>query len=217
MTRPFLLMIAMAIGATVQDATAQMRDPETAVFAGGCFWCVESDFESVPGVLTAVSGYTGGHVEDPSYRQVTRGRTGHYEAVRIAYDPEIVGYAELLHLFFRSVDPVDAGGQFCDRGDSYRTAIFVSDKSERALAQAAKAAAEAELGQSVVTPILPRATFYEAEDYHQDYYRGSSLIVTRFGVKRQSEAYKAYREGCGRDRRVRALWGDDAPFLSHGS
>jgi len=216
-TKPLLLVIAMAIGATAQDAPAQMRDPETALFAGGCFWCVESDFESVPGVLTAVSGYTGGHVKDPSYRQVTRGGTGHYEAVRITYDPEIVGYAELLHLFFRSVDAVDAGGQFCDRGESYRTAIFVSDKSERALAQAAKAAAEAELGQSVVIPILPRATFYEAEDYHQDYYRGSSLIVTRFGVKRQSEAYKAYREGCGRDRRVRALWGDDAPFLSHGS
>jgi len=216
-TKPLLLVIAMAIGATAQDAPAQMRDPETALFAGGCFWCVESDFESVPGVLTAVSGYTGGHVKDPSYRQVTRGGTGHYEAVSITYDPEIVGYAELLHLFFRSVDAVDAGGQFCDRGESYRTAIFVSDESERALAQAAKDTAEAELGLPVATPILPHTTFYEAEDYHQDYYKGSGLIVTRFGVKRQSEAYKAYREACRRDQRVRALWGDDAPFLSHGS
>ncbi len=213
MMKPVVLLAAMAVGAMLSCASAQAQDRATAIFAGGCFWCVESDFESVPGVIEAVSGFTGGHVENPAYKQVTRGGTGHYEAVEIAYDPGRVSHEQLLHLFFRSVDPTDAGGQFCDRGDSYRTAIFVSDTAERATAEAARAAAQSALGRQIVTPVLTRMAFYPAEDYHQDYYRGQNRVLTRFGIKRQSEAYRLYRDACGRDRRVRTLWGDDAPFV----
>ena len=166
----------------------------------------------MPGVISAVSGYTGGTVANPTYKQVSRGGTGHYEAVRITFDPDRVSRAELFRLFFRSVDPTDAGGQFCDRGDSYRTAIFVSDKGESAIAEQARAEAKAALGRKIVTPILPEGAFYPAEAYHQDYYKGSGLVLTRGGPKRQSSAYKFYREACGRDARVRQLWGSDAPF-----
>ncbi|XDB00312.1 peptide-methionine (S)-S-oxide reductase MsrA [Sulfitobacter sp. LCG007] len=187
-------------------------EPETLVVAGGCFWCVEADFEKVKGVREAVSGYTGGTLENPTYKQVGRGGTGHYEAVEITFDPAVVSRAQLLHMFFRSVDPTDAGGQFCDRGDSYLTAIFVSDPAERQAAQRAKSDAQQALGKQVVTPILDARTFYPAEDYHQDYYKGDKLILTRFGPKRQASAYKAYRDTCGRDQRVRELWGSAAPF-----
>lgn len=200
------------IGLLAQGAAAQ--DSRTLVVAGGCFWCVEADFEKVPGVSEVVSGYTGGTLENPSYREVTRGGTGHYEAVEITYDPAEVGYRELLDLFFRSVDPTDAGGQFCDRGESYRTAIFVADAEERAAAEAAKAEAQAALGQEIVTPVLEAAPFYEAEDYHQDYYKSDErLAVTSVGIAvPKSVAYQRYREGCGRDARVRQLWGTAAPF-----
>lgn len=191
---------------------SEARDIQTMVVAGGCFWCVEADFEKVRGVREAVSGYSGGTIADPTYRQVSRGGSGHYEVVQITYDADQISYRQLLDLFFRSVDPTDAGGQFCDRGESYRTAIFVSNSAEQQAAEAAKAAAQAELGQRIVTPILPAAPFYEAEAIHQDYYKGSRLIVTRAGPKSQAEAYKFYREGCGRDARVRQLWGDRAPF-----
>ena len=180
--------------------------------AGGCFWCVESDFESVPGVKSVVSGYTGGTVKNPTYKQVTKGGTGHYEAVEIKFDPAKISYAKIIDLFFRSVDPTDAGGQFCDRGDSYRTAIFVKNPAQRAAAEEAKAAAMAALGKKIVTPIENAGTFYKAEDYHQDYYKGSSLVLTRRGPKKQSEAYKFYRNACGRDQRVKQLWGNAAPF-----
>lgn len=206
------LVAAMALASLLQPAPAQAAPAETLTVAGGCFWCVESDFEQVPGVLGAVSGYTGGTVENPTYKQVTRGGTGHFEAVQITFDPDRVSRERLLHLFFRSVDPIDAGGQFCDRGDSYRTAIFVSNKEESALATQAKAEAEAQLGQKVVTPVLDAGPFYPAESYHQDYYKGDSLVLTRFGPKRQHEAYKLYRKSCGRDARVKQLWGDAAPF-----
>lgn len=206
------LALAIMLGFAVQCGQAHAADRGVAVVAGGCFWCVESDFESVRGVRGAVSGYTGGTTENPTYRQVGRGGTGHYEAVEITYDPGQVSYAQILHLFFRSVDPTDAGGQFCDRGESYRTAIFVANEEERQIAEAAKRSAQRALGQRIVTPILPMAAFYRAEGYHQDYYLGQNRIVTRFGIKRQAEAYKLYREGCGRDERVRELWGDDAPF-----
>lgn len=185
---------------------------EKAYVAGGCFWCVESDFESVPGVLGVVSGYTGGTTENPTYKQVGKGGTGHYEAAEIAFEADKVSYARLLELFFRSVDPTDAGGQFCDRGDSYRTAIFVTSSAQRAAAESAKAEAEAALGKRIVTPILDAGPFWRAEDYHQDYYKGDGLVLTRRGPKVQSEAYKFYRESCGRDARVRELWGDAAPF-----
>jgi peptide-methionine (S)-S-oxide reductase len=187
--------LALAIGGT---AAAQSADTKTAIFAGGCFWCVEADFDKVPGVLETVSGYTGGTVQNPSYKQVSSGGTGHYEAVEITYDPSKVSYEDLLHTFWRTVDPLDDGGQFCDRGDSYLTAIFVADEAERAAAEASKAKAEETLGQEIVTPILDAAEFWTAEDYHQDYYLNNSL------------RYNYYRWSCGRDARVQDLWGGEA-------
>ncbi len=203
-------MIGMAC-LIMWPGVALAENIKTAIVAGGCFWCVESDFESVEGVQEVISGYTGGQTENPTYR--TLKGSGHYEAVQIIYDADVVSYDQLLHDFFRSIDPTDDGGQFCDRGDVYRTAIFVADETERAAAEAAKSAAETDLGQLIVTPILDAAAFYEAEAYHQDYYRGQSIVLTRGGPKRQSEAYKFYRLGCGRDARVRALWGGAAPFV----
>ncbi|QFT83003.1 Peptide methionine sulfoxide reductase MsrA 2 [Roseovarius sp. THAF27] len=208
-----VLAISIAVGFGVQTNAAKAAETETLTVAGGCFWCVEADFESVEGVSEVVSGYTGGTVENPTYKQVVRGGTGHYEAVQIEYDPAQVSRDELLSLFFRSVDPTDAGGQFCDRGDSYRTAIFVNGNAEKEAAETAKAKAAASLGQDIVTPILPASDFYQAEDYHQDYYKGDRLIITRFGPKTQAKAYKAYRKACGRDARIRQLWGNDAPFV----
>ena len=161
-----------------------------------------------------VSGYTGGKTANPTYKQVSKGSTGHYEAVEIRYDDAQVSYDELLHLFFRSVDPTDAGGQFCDRGDSYRTAIFVTNKAERAAAEKAKAEAERDLGRRIVTPILNASRFYNAEAYHQDYYKSSDIVLTRRGPKSKASAYKFYRNACKRDRKIRALWGNDAPFAS---
>lgn len=189
-----------------------MAATETAIVAGGCFWCVESDFESVPGVKSVVSGYTGGTVKNPTYKQVTKGGTGHYEAVEIKFDPAKISYGQIIDLFFRSIDPTDAGGQFCDRGDSYRTAIFVKNAAQRAAADKAKADAMAALGKKIVTPVVDAGPFYKAEDYHQDYYKGNDLVLTRRGPKRQSEAYKFYRSACGRDQRVKQLWGNAAPF-----
>ncbi|ETX28733.1 peptide-methionine (S)-S-oxide reductase MsrA [Roseivivax isoporae] len=183
------------------------------VVAGGCFWCVEADFEKVEGVSEVVSGYTGGTVEDPTYKQVTAGGTGHYEAARIEYDPGTVDRRQLYDLFFRSIDPFDAGGQFCDRGESYRTAIFVDGPEARADAEAAKAAAERALGREVVTPILDAGTFWEAEDFHQDYYKSDARTLTRFGWIDRADAYERYREGCRRDERVREIWGTEAPFV----
>jgi len=182
--------------------------------AGGCFWCVEADFEKLPGVRGVVSGYTGGTVANPTYKQVTRGGTGHYEAVQIDFNPARISREVLLEKFLRSVDPLDAGGQFCDRGDSYRTAIFVSNAGEKATAEAAIAKAQGELGKKVVTPVLNAARFYPAEDYHQDYYKGKNLVVTRFGPIKQSKAYKKYRDACGRDARVKQLWGNAAAFIN---
>ena len=209
-----MLALFIGIGVIAQCNTARAGGTEELIVAGGCFWCVESDFESVPGVIEAVSGYTGGTTENPTYKKIGKGGTGHYEAVKVTYDSAKVSREELLHLFFRSVDPTDAGGQFCDRGESYRTAIFVSNQAEQAAATAAKAAAQQELGQKIVTPILDAKTFYEAEAYHQDYYKGSKIVLTRFGPIKQSKAYKRYRDACGRDQRVKALWGMDAPFIN---
>lgn len=191
---------------------AKAAETKTAYFAGGCFWCVESDFESVRGVGDVVSGYTGGKTRNPTYKQVSSQNTGHYEAVRIPYDPDVVTYQQLLHAFFRSIDPTDAEGQFCDKGASYRTAIFVSNPEERQLAERAKAKAERALGQTIVTPILDAATFYDAEEYHQNYYKRSDIVLTRRGPKQMKNAYKFYRNACKRDERVRELWGKDAVF-----
>ncbi len=186
--------------------------------AGGCFWCVEADFEKVQGVVDVVSGYTGGTTANPTYRDVTRGGTGHYEAVEITYDADIVSYDQILNLFLRSIDPLDAGGQFCDRGDSYRTAIFPASPAEQQSAQSAIADASQELGATVVTEVLQQGPFYPAEDYHQNYYRSNNrLPVSSLGLGvPKNEAYLRYRAGCGRDARVQDVWGPDAPFL-HGS
>ncbi|WP_417605661.1 peptide-methionine (S)-S-oxide reductase MsrA [Primorskyibacter flagellatus] len=210
--KPLLLSVLIIAGLTLQTHEAQAGPNKTITLAGGCFWCVEADFEKVPGVISAVSGYTGGTVKNPTYKQVTRGGTGHYEAVQITYDAGRVSLDSLLSAFFRSIDPTDAGGQFCDRGESYRTAIFVSDKAENAAATKAKTDAQAALGKEVVTPILNAKPFYKAEDYHQGYYEGTSLVLTRFGPLSQAKAYKRYRDACGRDERVKQLWGDAAPF-----
>ncbi len=204
------LVVAAAI-ALPQQAAA---DTDEIFVAGGCFWCVESDFERVTGVSEAISGYTGGSIADPTYKQVVRGGTGHYEAVRIMFDSSQVNTRQLYDMFFRSVDPTDAGGQFCDRGQSYATAIFVTDAAQRKAAEAAKAEAEKALGQTIVTPILDAGAFYDAEAYHQDYYKGTKRVLTRFGAVRQSDAYKRYRKSCGRDQRITELWGDAAPFTN---
>lgn len=208
-----LLAVAVVAGFATKASQTQAAETQILTVAGGCFWCVEADFEKVPGVSEVVSGYTGGTTANPTYREVTRGGSGHYEAVQIMFDPAQVSRAQLLDMFLRSVDPTDAGGQFCDRGESYRTAIFVSDQAEQTLAQAAVAKAQSDLGQRIVTPVLPEAPFYIAEDYHQDYYKGENRVITRFGAIPQSDAYKRYREGCGRDARIRQLWGSQAPFV----
>lgn len=187
----------------VLAALAGAARAETAVVAGGCFWCVEADFEKVKGVSGVVSGYTGGTLANPTYRN----HAGHLEAVEITFDPQVISYGELIGLFLRSVDVLDAGGQFCDRGDAYRTAIFVQGKAQRQAAVAAVAEAERVLGQTVLTPVLDAGTFWIAEDYHQDYYKSSEIVLTRAGPKKKANAYKFYRESCGRDARVRELWG----------
>ena len=207
------LAALIVVGGFAQMREAKAAGTETLTVAGGCFWCVEADFEKVPGVIEAVSGYTGGTVENPTYKQVTRGGTGHFEAVQITFDPSKVSRDTLLSMFFRSVDPTDAGGQFCDRGDSYRTAVFVDGSAEEAAAKDALAEAQRALGQSIVTPILSAGAFYPADNYHQDYYKSDQVILTRFGPRKKSVAYKLYREGCGRDARVKQLWGSQAPFV----
>jgi peptide-methionine (S)-S-oxide reductase len=166
----FLLLLPYAAPAAAAPART-----ETAVFAGGCFWCSEADFEKLPGVVSALSGYIGGSTRRPSYEQVSAGGTGHYEAVRVTYDPTRVSYRRLADHYFRTVDPFDSGGQFCDRGESYRTAIFVAGPNQRKVAEAAKAAAERALGRRIVTPILAAGPFWPAEGYHQDYYKRHSL------------------------------------------
>lgn len=205
------LALTIALGFFAHAKTANAQQLEKLTVAGGCFWCVEADFEKVEGVTEAVSGFAGGTVSNPTYKQVTGGNTGHYEAVQITFDPAQVQVDTLLSLFFRSIDPTDAGGQFCDRGDSYRTAIFATP-SQADAAQQAKAAAQAELGQTVVTPILGSETFYPADEYHQDFYKEGGIILTRFGPKSKAKAYKSYRDACRRDERVKELWGPDAPF-----
>ena len=177
------------------QAAAASGRTETAVFAGGCFWCTEADFEKVPGVLSAVSGYTGGITERPTYEQVSAGGTGHYEAVKVTFDPGRVGYAQLVDYYFRTVDPTDAEGQFCDRGDSYRTAIFAGSEAQRRAAEAEKAEVEKAHGWTVATPVLPAAAFWEAEGYHQDYHKKNKL------------KYGFYRSRCGRDARLAEVWG----------
>ena len=215
MFKPAILTLAITLGLATQNRPAAAAQTEVLTVAGGCFWCVEADFESVKGVKEAVSGFAGGRTQNPTYKQVTGGNTGHYEAVQIQFDPDVVSRKTLLDLFFRSIDPTDAGGQFCDRGESYRTAIFAGSPAQKSAAEAAKAEAQNALGAKVVTPILDDAPFYPAEDYHQDYYKSSErLAFSSVGVAvKKSVAYKRYRNGCGRDARVKQLWGSAAPFV----
>lgn len=201
------VLMVLALGFGARGAAA-----EDLVVAGGCFWCVEADFEKVPGVSAAVSGYAGGSVKNPTYKEVVRGGTGHYEVVKISFDAGKVSREEILHKFFRSVDPTDAGGQFCDRGQSYATAVFYKGAAQKAAVEKAVAEAEAALGRKIVTKILPLKAFYPAEAYHQDYYKSSKVVLTRAGPKSKASAYKFYRKACGRDKRVKALWGSAAAF-----
>lgn len=187
-------------------AMAGSAQAETAIVAGGCFWCVESDFEGVKGVSEVVSGYTGGKSQSPTYDN----HEGHLEAVQITFDPAVISYAELMAKFLRSVDVLDAGGQFCDRGNAYTTAIFAQGAAQEKAAKAAVAEAEAALGQKIVTPVRKAGKFWIAEDYHQDYYKGTNIVLTRAGPKKQSNAYAFYRKSCGRDARVKAVWGKQA-------
>ena len=168
----------------------------TALFAGGCFWCIESDFEKLEGVVEAVSGYTGGSAETATYKQVGTHQTGHYEALQVTYHPDKISYSELVEYFWRHIDPTDAGGQFCDRGDSYRSALFYASETEHEIALASKQALEKEkpFEQPIVTPIKAANAFYNAEDYHQNYYKKNPL------------RYNYYRRSCGRDARIKKLW-----------
>lgn len=174
------------------------RNLQKATFAGGCFWCVESDFEKHDGIVAAISGYAGGHTDNPTYQEVSAGGTGHTEAVQVIYDPGKVTYNELLGIFWRHVDPTDAGGQFVDRGSQYRTAIFYHDDEQKRLAEASKQEIEASgrFDKSIVTEIVKLDKFYEAEDYHQDYYKKSAMH------------YNRYRHGSGRDQFLKKVWGD---------
>ena len=199
MTR-LLLSLVLALGTAGLAAAQSSQQPSAqravATFAGGCFWCLESDFDHVPGVLSTVSGYTGGNVKNPTYHQVSEGGTGHAEAVEITYDPTKVTYEQLLIYFWHHVDPTQKDGQFCDIGHQYRTAIFVHDDEQRKLAEASRKNVAAELGKPIYTEIQEAGPFYKAEDYHQDFYKKSEL------------RYKFYRWNCGRDQRLKKLWGN---------
>jgi peptide-methionine (S)-S-oxide reductase len=189
-----LLAFGLAVAVNAAGETAK------ATFAGGCFWCMEPPFDQLDGVISTTSGYTGGHKADPTYREVSSGSTGHAEAVQIVYDPERVDYERLLEVFWHNVDPLDAGGQFCDRGNQYRTAIFYHNENQRELAEVSKRALQTsdELPGPIVTEIVEAGTFYPAEDYHQDYYEKNPI------------RYKYYRWRCGRDARLEELWGEQS-------
>jgi peptide-methionine (S)-S-oxide reductase len=169
-----------------------VRADAVATFAGGCFWCMEHPFDVLTGVISTTSGYTGGHVKNPTYEEVSGGHTGHYETEQIRYDPEKISYEKLLDVYWHNIDPFDAGGQFCDRGPQYRAVIFYHDKQQEELARRSKQALQDEVGpgHKVVTQILPAKKFYPAEEYHQDYYKKNPL------------RYKFYRYSCGRDQRL---------------
>jgi peptide-methionine (S)-S-oxide reductase len=180
--------------ALLGSASAVLADK--AVFAGGCFWCVEAAYQDVDGVTDAVSGFTGGTLKNPSY---SGNHQGHYEAVEVSYDPAKISYEDLLAIFWVNVDPFDDRGQFCDKGPSYLSAVFVADAKQRRLAEASLLRVEKQFpDDSVVTPILPAAQFWPVEEYHQDYYKKNPL------------RYNYYRYGCGRDQRLQQLWGEAA-------
>ncbi|ABB58466.1 peptide-methionine (S)-S-oxide reductase MsrA [Synechococcus elongatus] len=190
-----LLVLGLLIASFWFPNTAAWAATAEAIFAGGCFWCVEADFDKVTGVTETISGYSGGTVKKPTYKQVSAGKTGHYESVKIIYDPDQVSYDQLVSYFLQHIDPLDGGGQFCDRGDQYRSAIFVTPE-QQPIAEAAIAAAAQELGQPIQTKIQPAKEFWEAENYHQNYYQKQALL------------YKYYRARCGRDAQIAKVWGE---------
>ena len=207
-----LLVLSIALSSIAFAATAKSPNPSAAsapapaaklgqaTFAGGCFWCEEATFEGLPGVVSVTSGYTGGHTVNPTYDQVTSETTGHKESVRIVFDPNKTSYAKLLQVFWHNVDPTQADGQFCDIGDSYRSAIYYMDDDQHRLAEQTKKQIEmsARLKGPIVTIIAPAGPFYPAEEYHQDFF------------KKNPKRYHEYRLGCGRDRRLAELWGRSA-------
>ncbi|RDI42588.1 peptide-methionine (S)-S-oxide reductase MsrA [Aquicella lusitana] len=176
--------------------SASLANAAIATFAGGCFWCVQADFDKVPGVEKTIVGFTGGEVATPSYKQVSQGKTGHYEAVQVSYNPKKVSYQELLDVFWHNIDPTDASGQFCDKGNQYRAVIFYHNKEQKRLAiESKEKLVKSGRFPQVVTEILPAGTFYIAEPYHQKYYQKNPI------------RYKFYRYRCGRDQRLHELWG----------
>lgn len=190
--RTMIGLLALCLGGTLPET----GHAERAIFAGGCFWCMESDFQDVPGVTAVISGYTGGDMPNPDYQSVSDGGTGHYEAVEIHFDPARISYRQLLDIYWVNIDPLDARGQFCDQGSSYRSALFPIDAQQRAAAESTRDRVQAKLGdKKVATVIVDASTFYPAEDYHQDYYLKNPL------------RYKYYRWNCGRDQRLKELWG----------
>ncbi|MEQ8779507.1 MAG: peptide-methionine (S)-S-oxide reductase MsrA [Roseibium album] len=200
---PLSLVAALSVAAPFAPAQA-----ETAVFAGGCFWCVESDLEKLPGVRDVVSGYAGGKTQNPTYKNYERG--GHREVVQVDFDETKISYGDLVGIFLRTVDVTDAGGQFCDRGFGYSTAIHPLDEKQAEAAKAEIDKANNSLGGKVVTPVEGAAVFWPAEDYHQAYYKSDVRTLTRFGYVTRAEAYKGYRKACGRDARVKSVWGGEA-------
>ncbi len=193
--RAALAILLLSTAALPRAESAESKVAK-ATFAGGCFWCMEPPFDELDGVLSTKSGYIGGTIPNPSYEQVSSGGTGHVEAVEVTYDPAKVTYEKLLEVFWRNVDPTDANGQFCDRGEQYQTAIFFHDDEQRRLAEESKRAIadSGRLKEPLVTPIRAATRFYAAEDYHQDYYKKNPI------------RYKFYRGSCGRDRALEKLW-----------
>ena len=193
-------LLALATSPRAQDAPASREGVAVATFGSGCFWCTEADFDKVPGVLTTTSGYMGGKTPNPSYEQVSTGRTGHAEVVQLTYDPSKVAYGQLLDHYWRTTDVLDGTGQFCDRGSQYRPVIFTHTPEQMKLATKAKAALEksGRFGKPIAVDIAPATAFTAAEDYHQEYYKKNPL------------RYKFYRHGCGREARLEALWGVEA-------
>ena len=203
-----LILVGVTLGVAVPAPAGGPRALRehrvaTAEFAGGCFWSMEHPFDQLDGVISVTVGYAGGHVRDPSYEEVSAGRTGHLESVRVVYDPARVGYEKLLDAFWHNIDPVTPDGQFCDFGPQYHTAIFYGDSTQRRLAEESKRRLEASgrFKQPIVTEIVPAGEFYAAEEYHQHYYRKNAV------------RYRLYRLGCGRDRRLKELWGAEAPAV----
>lgn len=201
------IALAALILAAAATTTVEAKETATAIFAGGCFWSVESDFDHAPGVISTTSGYIGGHVPNPTYEQVTTETTGHREAVKVVFDPSVTSYAKLLDAYWHLTNPTQSNGQFCDHGDSYRPGLFPLDATQMDEATKSKAEIGKELGKTIATTIQMAPTFYPAEDYHQNFWQGNDQFA--YGYTR-AEWYKRYRTGCGKNAQVEALWGKTA-------